>query len=80
MIVHNFDPVFIDFGIIQLRWYSLAYVFGILIGWWYGKILLKKQVEGYNIKIYLSKYDDLITYIIIGVIIGADLVMFFSII
>ena len=73
MIIHNFDPVFIDFGIIQLRWYSLAYVFGILIGWWYGKILLKKQVEGYNVKIYLSKYDDLITYIIIGIIIGGRL-------
>ena len=73
MIVHNFDPVFIDFGIIQIRWYSLAYIFGILIGWWYGKILLKKQVEGYNVKIYLSKYDDLITYIIIGVVIGGRL-------
>ena len=33
MIVHNFDPVLIDFGIVQIRWYSLAYVLGILAGW-----------------------------------------------
>ena len=45
MIVHNFDPVFIDFGIIQIRWYSLAYIFGILIGWWYGKILLNFAIN-----------------------------------
>ena len=70
MIVHNFDPVFIDFGILQIRWYSLSYIFGILIGWWYGKIVLKKQIEQDNLKIYLSKYDDLITYIIFGIIIG----------
>ena len=41
MIVHNFDPIFIDFGIIQLRWYSLAYIFGILIGWCMAKYYLK---------------------------------------
>ena len=30
---HNFDPVFIDLGIIQVRWYSLAYIVVILFGW-----------------------------------------------
>ncbi len=70
MIIHNLDPVFLDFGIIQIRWYSLAYIFGILIGWLYGKKILAKQVIQNNTKIYLSKYDDLITYIIIGIIVG----------
>ena len=73
MIVHNFDPVLIDFGIIQIRWYSLAYIFGILIGWWYGKIILKKQVSQDNHTIYLSKFDDLIGYLIIGIIVGGRL-------
>ena len=73
MIVHNFDPVLIDFGVIQIRWYSLAYIFGILIGWWYGKIILKKQVGQNNNKIYLSKFDDLIGYLIIGIIAGGRL-------
>ena len=73
MIVHNFDPVFIDFGIIEIRWYSLAYIFGILFGWWYGKRLIKKQLEKKLIGLYTYKYDDLVTYIIIGVIVGGRL-------
>ena len=73
MIVHNLDPVLIDLGFLQIRWYSLSYIFGILIGWWYGKIILKKQLVQSIERIYSSKYDDLITYIIIGVIIGGRL-------
>ena len=73
MIVHNLDPVLIDLGFLQIRWYSLSYIFGILIGWWYGKIVLKKQLVESIERIYSSKYDDLITYIIIGVIIGGRL-------
>ena len=73
MIVHNFDPVLIDFGIIQIRYYSLAYIFGILIGWWYGKIILKKLIDQNNDRIYLTKFDDLIGYLIIGIIIGGRL-------
>ena len=80
MIVHNLDPVFFDFGFIQVRWYSLAYIFGILIGWLYGKKILTKQVSQNHSKIYLSKYDDLITYIIIGIIVGGRLgyVLFYN--
>ena len=33
MIIHDFDPVLIDFGIFQIRWYSVAYILGILLGW-----------------------------------------------
>ncbi len=77
MIVHNFSPVFIDFGILQIRWYSLAYVFGILIGWWYGKIILRKKVEN---EIHSKHFDDLIGYLIIGIIIGGRIgyVLFYN--
>ena len=71
--VHNFDPIFIDFGIIQIRWYSLAYILGILIGWWYGKKLIKIQIEGNKQIDYLKNFDDLIGYIIIGIIVGGRL-------
>ena len=73
MIVHNFDPVLIDFGILQIRWYGLAYVFGILVGWWYGRIVIKKQVPNINQKNYIEGFDDLIGYIIIGVVVGGRL-------
>ena len=71
--VHNFDPIFIDFGIIQIRWYSLAYILGILIGWGYGKKLIKIQIEGNKQIDYLKNFDDLIGYIIIGIIVGGRL-------
>ena len=33
MFTNNFDPVAIDFFSLEIRWYSLAYIIGILIGW-----------------------------------------------
>jgi len=41
MFVHNFDPILIDLYIIEVRWYSLAYIFGILVGWIYAKKIIK---------------------------------------
>ena len=73
MIVHNFDPVLIDLGIFQIRWYSVAYILGIIVGWWYGRIIIKKQISDSNKKNYLNNFDDLIGYIIIGVIAGGRL-------
>ena len=49
MIVHNFDPILIDLGLIQIRWYSLAYIVGIILGWAYAitiiNIFLKKSAQ-----------------------------------
>ena len=73
MIVHNFDPVLIDFGVIQIRWYSLAYIFGILAGWMYGKVIIGREILNKNQNDYSKNFDDLIGYIIIGVILGGRL-------
>ena len=40
MYTHNLDPVLIDFGFLAIRWYSLAYIFGILLGGGWEKKLL----------------------------------------
>jgi len=40
MFINNFDPVAIQIFSIEIRWYSLAYIFGILLGWLYCKKLL----------------------------------------
>ena len=53
LMIHDFDPVLINFGFIQVRWYSLAYVLGILIGWWYGKLLIKKIIPAIDQKKYI---------------------------
>ena len=56
MFINNFDPVAFQVLSIEIRWYSLSYIGGILIGW----ILSKKLfISDQSIK---EKFDDFITY------------------
>ena len=75
MIVHNFDPVLIDLGLFQIRWYSIAYILGIIIGWMYAtKIIKLTTINNYNFKqIKTSQFNDLIIYLVIGIVIGGRL-------
>ncbi len=73
MFTHNLDPVLLNLGLISIRWYSLAYIFGIIIGWWYGKKIIIKRFQVNEDKSLSSKFDDIITYIVIGIIIGGRL-------
>ena len=64
MFINNFDPVAFQILSFEIRWYSLAYILGIVIGWILcKKIFIKKSDIG-------EKFDDYITYLIIGVILG----------
>ena len=81
MIVHNFDPFFIDLGFFQIRWYSLAYVIGIMAGWIYANKIIKDVSQKNNIVLIKpGSFDDLILYIIFGIIIGGRLgyVLFYN--
>ena len=73
MYTHNLDPVLIDFGLIVIRWYSLAYIFGIILGWWLGKKIISHIIKDINFKFDIKEFDDLITYLIISIIIGGRL-------
>ena len=73
MFTHNLDPVLFDFGFIAIRWYSLAYIGGILAGWWLGKKLINKRFKSIGQQFNLKKFDDLITYLIISMIVGGRL-------
>jgi len=74
MFINNFDPVAFDFFSFQIRWYSIAYILGIILGWAYCK---KKLIKDTKI---LVLFDDLIAYIIVGIIIGGRLgyVLFYN--
>ena len=48
MYTHNLDPILFDFGFLVIRWYSLAYIFGILIGWWLAKKIILKKFKKVN--------------------------------
>ncbi len=73
MYIHSLDPILLDFGFISIRWYSLAYIFGIIIGWWLGKKIIKNLLLRVNFKFDLKEFDDLITYLIISIILGGRL-------
>ena len=73
MFTHNLNPILLDLGFIAIRWYSLAYIFGILFGWWYGKKLIIKKFKVSQSKPDTNDFDDLITYLIISIIIGGRL-------
>ena len=66
MFINNFDPIAFELFSFQIRWYSLAYIFGIGLGWLYCKKLINNPKLQYL-------FDDLVTYIIIGIIIGGRL-------
>tara|TARA_B110000196_G_scaffold249370_1_gene218535 strand:+ start:217 stop:990 length:774 start_codon:yes stop_codon:yes gene_type:complete len=67
MFINNFDPIALKIFTLEIRWYSLAYIFGIILGWFYCKKRLIKDPK------LLDIFDDLITYLIIGIILGGRL-------
>jgi len=74
MIVHNFDPVLIDLGLFQIRWYSIAYIVGIILGWIYSNKIIKEMTKKYNFTLISTEvFDNLIIYLILGIILGGRL-------
>ena len=67
MFINNFDPVAFSLFSLDFRWYSLAYIFGIIIGWFLAK---KFFIQDNELK---EKFDDYITYLILGIIVGGRL-------
>ena len=67
MFNNNFDPVVFSFLIFEIRWYSISYILGILLGWAYIKKFIIKENR---IKIL---FDNYISYLIIGIILGGRL-------
>lgn len=65
----NIDPIALDLGFLQIRWYGLSYVAGILIAWW----LLKKRALLSHWHFSNEQVGDLIFYAMVGIIIGGRL-------
>ncbi|AHC73350.1 prolipoprotein diacylglyceryl transferase [Candidatus Endolissoclinum faulkneri L5] len=60
------DPVAITMGPLSIRWYALAYIAGIIIGWQYVLYLIKS----YSIVFETKLLDSLLFYVTYGVILG----------
>jgi phosphatidylglycerol:prolipoprotein diacylglycerol transferase len=62
----HLSPIALDLGFLQIRWYSLAYIAGIIIGWWY----LLKLVDQPGAPLARRHADDLVFYATLGILLG----------
>jgi phosphatidylglycerol:prolipoprotein diacylglycerol transferase len=66
-----FDPVAFTIGSFMVRWYALAYIGGIVLGWIYARALLKNEkLWGGPAPVTLAQMDDFILWVTIGIIVG----------
>jgi phosphatidylglycerol:prolipoprotein diacylglycerol transferase len=70
----NFDPILISIGPIAIRWYALAYVGGILLGWWLARrIAADARLWGGRSPIKPIDVDDVIVWVALGIVLGGRL-------
>ncbi|MGD9767344.1 MAG: prolipoprotein diacylglyceryl transferase [Pseudolabrys sp.] len=66
-----FDPVLVSIGPFAIRWYALAYIFGILLGWWYARLLIRtERLWGGQPPLTLLDFDDFVLWVTVGIILG----------
>jgi phosphatidylglycerol:prolipoprotein diacylglycerol transferase len=72
----EFDPVAIDLGFLQIRWYGISYVVAILIAWW----LLNRRAATIRRDWTSEQVADLIFYATVGLLLGGRLgsVLFYN--
>jgi phosphatidylglycerol---prolipoprotein diacylglyceryl transferase len=70
------DPVLIEIGPLAIRWYALAYIAGLLIGWW----LMKRFVALPPSAMTVRDVDDFLVWATMGVILGGRIgyVLFYN--
>ncbi len=70
------SPVALDLGFFELRWYSLAYLAGIFVGYWY----LLKLIKQPGSPLARRHADDMVFYAALGIILGGRLgyVLFYN--
>ena len=69
------DPIAFELGPIVVRWYGLAYMSGLLLGWYYLRLLIlddRLWVKG-KAPVSAEQIDDLLLWITLGVIVGGRL-------
>ena len=71
----NFNPVLLQIGPLAIRWYALAYVAGILLGWRYAVLLVKNRRiwRGMAPTADERQVDDLVLWVAVGIVVGGRL-------
>ena len=67
----NFDPVLLQLGPFAIRWYALAYIVGILIGWLYARAIIRNErLWGGPAPMTAADNDDFVVWVTLGIILG----------
>jgi phosphatidylglycerol---prolipoprotein diacylglyceryl transferase len=67
----DFDPILVTVGPLAIRWYALAYIFGILLGWVYARALIRNKGNwGGPAPLTVEDFDDFILWVTLGIILG----------
>jgi len=70
----DIDPVLVNIGPFPIRWYALAYITGILLGWLYARAIIKRPaLWGGRAPLTVDDFDDFILWVTLGVIVGGRL-------
>ena len=63
------DPVLVQIGPFAIRWYALAYLAGLLFGWWYARTLASRPPR----LVPVEAIDDFLMWATLGVVLGGRL-------
>jgi len=69
----DIDPVFIDLGFFQIRWYGMAYLGGVALGWLYLLRLCKEKYWPDGAPLTREDVEDLMVWSIVGIVVGGRL-------
>lgn len=64
------DPIAFEIGPLAIRWYALAYIGGLLLGWWYCRRLTARSPDG---NVTVQAFDDFLLWATLGVLLGGRL-------
>jgi len=74
-------PRFETVGPFSIRWYALAYIAGILLGWLYARVIIaKERWWGGPAPLTVADYDDFVLWVTLGIILGGRIgyVLFYN--
>ncbi|HEV2630299.1 MAG TPA: prolipoprotein diacylglyceryl transferase [Pseudolabrys sp.] len=75
------DPILVHIGPLAIRWYALAYIFGILIGWAYARAIVRSEKWwGGKPPLSVTDFDDFVLWVTLGIILGGRIgyVLFYN--
>jgi phosphatidylglycerol:prolipoprotein diacylglycerol transferase len=75
------NPVLIAIGPFAVRWYALAYIVGIIAGWFYARAIISSQkLWGGPAPLTVTDFDDFVIWITLGIILGGRIgyVLFYN--